>query len=181
MTKEEKLAKAKELMGEAYRLMAEANIGAEEVPEVNPIQPYLNAVEIDAWASDSQFPGAVRHLAPDEGWYPEEKDYCALYPSEYYARVATAMKRVMDLQLAFKWSCDKDFYPDWENEAQPKFYIVFNTKTRKFHPTVTKVDIHGAVHFSKGEYASACAGWLNENYRGIFTCSEVFANHQCSD
>lgn len=178
MTREEKLAKAKELMGEAYKLMAEA--APEEEPQLNPIQPYLDAVEIDAWVNDAQVHGAVRHLTSDEVWYPEAKDSCALYPSEYYARIAAAMKQFMDVQLAFKWSCDRNFRPDWTDEGQPKFYIVFNTKARRFAPTVTKTELHGYVHFSKGEYASACAHWLNENFRDIFTAAEIFAKH-CSD
>ena len=76
--------------------------------------------------------------------------------------MACSIKKVNDLLLAFKYSKDKYFVPDFFDEDQEKFYVMLNQAINRFDVSVTYTDDINTVYFSNRQAAQECADWFNE-------------------
>ena len=70
--------------------------------------------------------------------------------------------KINDLLLAFKYSKDENFKPDFFDEDQDKYYVMLNQAINQFDVSVTYTDDIKTVYFSNEQAAKECATWLNE-------------------
>ena len=84
-----------------------------------------------------------------------------MYLSEGYAKKATMMKKFNDMLLAYKWSHDKTYEPDWSDSDTIKYYVYYDTSDETYSADCTYVCDRNTVYFSTRIRAEDCAEWLN--------------------
>lgn len=83
-----------------------------------------------------------------------------VYPTEYYADYAAFMKKVNDIQLAYKWCYERDFVQPWGSKFV-KSYIVYDDTVGLFK-VQTSCHSPATVVFNSKEVAQGCANLLND-------------------
>ena len=84
-----------------------------------------------------------------------------MYLSEEYAKKAAKMKKFNDMLLAYKWSHDKTYEPDWSDSDSIKYYVYYDTSDETYSADCTYVCDRNTVYFSTRIRAEDCADWLN--------------------
>ena len=166
MTLEEKIRRFDELTAQADELVQQAKLLGEEIRAEQakedygayPVGIYLSAIEGKAFCLS----GNRCILAADELYDTEGFGFCALYPDMDYANQACRLKKLNDVLLAFKYSKDRNFVPDFSDWSQEKYHVMFNGTKEKFGVAVTYIDDINTVYFSNEQAAKECAIWLNE-------------------
>lgn len=64
--------------------------------------------------------------------------------------------------LFWKELYDRDFVPDWKNQGQQKWFVIFDWCDNWYSVDYTFVSERAAIHFSTREIAQRFADWLNE-------------------
>ena len=164
MTLAEKIKRFDEITAQADELVQQAKLLSDEIKAEqeeesgSPIKEYIRAIARKAFClsanrailSGSDFDGSAGF------------GFCALYPDMDYAYMACSIKKVNDLLLAFKYSKDKYFVPDFFDEDQDKYYVMLNQAINRLDVSVTYTDDINTVYFSNEQAAKECADWLNE-------------------
>ena len=155
MTLEEKIRRFDELTAQADELVQQAKLLGDEIKAEqeltdhnDPISKYLSAIARKAFClsgnrailSGSDCDGSVGF------------GFCALYPDMDYAHQACRLKKLNDLLLAFKYSKDRNFVPDFSDWSQEKYHVMFNGTKGKFGVAVTYIDDINTVYFSNVRY-----------------------------
>ena len=164
MTLEEKLRQFDELMAQADELVQQAKLLGEEIKAEqglidhnDPISKYLSAIARKAFCLSGNRGILAGHECDDSAGF----GFCALYPDMDYAYQACSLKKINDLLLAFKYSKDENFVPDFSDWSQEKYHVMFNGTKKKFVVAVTYIDDINTVYFSNEQAANECAAWLN--------------------
>lgn len=84
-----------------------------------------------------------------------------MYLSEEYAKKAAKMKKFNDMLLAYKWSHDITYEPDWSDSDTVKYYVYYDTSDGVYSVDCTYVCGKNTVYFSTNSGAEDCADWLN--------------------
>ena len=84
-----------------------------------------------------------------------------MYLSEEYAKKAAKMKKFNDMLLAYKWSHDRTYEPDWSDSDNVKYYVYYDTSDGMYSADCTYVYDRNTVYFSTKIRAEDCADWLN--------------------
>ena len=163
MTLAEKIKRFDEITAQADELVQQAKLLSDEIKAEqeeesgSPIKKYIRAIARKAFClsanrailSGSDFDGSAGF------------GFCALYPDMDYAYMACGLKKWNDLLLAFKYSHDKDFIPNFNDEDEDKFYVVWNAAMSRYDTSATFTDDINTVYFSTQQIARECADWFN--------------------
>lgn len=84
-----------------------------------------------------------------------------MYLSEEYAKKAAKMKKFNDMLLAYKWSYDKTYEPDWSDSDNVKYYVYYDISDGMYSADGTYVYDGNTVYFSTRVRAEECAEWFN--------------------
>ena len=84
-----------------------------------------------------------------------------MYLSEEYAKKAAKMKKFNDMLLAYKWSYDKTYEPDWSDSDNVKYYVYYDISDGMYSANGTYVYDENTVYFSTRVRAEDCADWFN--------------------
>lgn len=166
MTLEEKIRRFDELTAQADELVQQAKLLGEEIKAEqeeesgSPIKKYIRAIARKAFCLSGNRGILAGHECDDSAGF----GFCALYPNMDYAYHACSLKKINDLLLAFKYSKDENFIPDFFDEDQDKYYVMLNQAINRFDVAVTYTDDINTVYFSNEQAAKECAAWLNELY-----------------
>lgn len=165
MTLEEKIRRFDELTAQADELVQQAKLLGDEIKAEqglidrnDPISKYLSAIARKAFCLSGNRGILAGHECDDSAGF----GFCALYPNMNYAHQACSLKKMNDLLLAFKYSKDENFVPDFFDENQDKYYVMLNQAVNQFYVSVTYTDDINTVYFSNEQAAKECAAWLNE-------------------
>lgn len=164
MTLEEKIRRFDELTAQADELVQQAKFLGEEIKaeqeeeSSSPIKKYIRAIARKAFCLSGNRGILAGHECDDSAGF----GFCALYPDMDYANQACRLKKLNDLLLAFKYSKDENFEPDFFDEDQDKYYVMLNQAINQFDVSVTYTDDINTVYFSNEQAAKECAAWLNE-------------------
>lgn len=165
MTLDEKIRRFDELTAQADELVQQAKLLGEEIKAEqglidhnDPISKYLSAIARKAFCLSGNRGILAAHECDDSAGF----GFCALYPDMNYAYQACSLKKINDLLLAFKYSKDENFEPDFFDEDQNKYYVMLNQAINQFDVSVTYTDDINTVYFSNEQAAKECAAWLNE-------------------
>lgn len=83
------------------------------------------------------------------------------YHTREYAEMAKEMKEFNDKLLAFKWCYDRDYVPDWDDENNIKYVVVYDNQSERYRTDSRNINKYSTVHFSTAEIAKKCCDWLN--------------------
>ena len=164
MTLDEKIRRFDELMAQADELVQQAKLLGEEIKAEqeeesgSPIKGYIRAIARKAFCLSGNRAILSGSDCDDSVGF----GFCALYPDMDYANQACRLKKLNDVLLAFKYSKDRNFVPDFSDWSQEKYHVMFNGTKGKFGVAVTYIDDINTVYFSNEQAAKECAVWLNE-------------------
>lgn len=101
-------------------------------------------------------------------WYhPLSANPFCNYLSEDYARFGTWAKKFLDACLAFKWCWDPDYFPNWDNTDESKWFVAWDTKHNEFYiDCCCRYHNISTVYFSTQDVATKCARWLDTIFVG---------------
>ena len=128
MTLEEKIRRFDELTAQADELVQQAKLLGEEIKAEqeeesgSPIKEYIRAIARKAFCLSGN--RAILSGSDCDG--SADFGFCALYPDMDYANRACRLKKLNDLLLAFKYSKDRNFVPDFSDWSQEKYHVMFN-------------------------------------------------------
>lgn len=91
--------------------------------------------------------------------YPNNTYY--YHHTKEYAKMAMEMKEFNDKLLAFKWCYDRDYVPDWDDEGETKYSIMYDNQSERYKTVDWRISKYNTVCFSKKEIAHKCCDWLN--------------------
>lgn len=159
----ELLLKADGLIGQAKELLAQAVDDESECDTTNDIlAAWVQAISTAPYfylGVCGDIYGTFEAMGTD--WQKDPNPY-GTYPTEEYALMAQKMKIFNDKLLAFKWCYDKDYQPDWENESENKYLVLFDSSESRFISVCCVSRIANLVYFSTKTIAQKCADWLND-------------------
>lgn len=164
MTLAEKIKRFDEITAQADELVQQAKLLSEEIKaeqeeeSSSPIKKYIRAIARKAFCLSGNRAILSGTDCDDSAGF----GFCALYPDMDYAYHACSLKKINDLLLAFKYSKDENFIPDFFDEDQDKYYVMLNQAINRFDVSVTYTDDINTVYFSNEQAAKECADWLNE-------------------
>lgn len=164
MALEEKIRRFDELTAQADELVQQIKLLGEEIKaeqeeeSSSPIKKYIRAIARKAFCLSGNRAILSGTDCDDSAGF----GFCALYPDMDYAYYACSLKKINDLLLAFKYSKDENFIPDFFDEDQDKYYVMLNQAINRFDVAVTYTDDINTVYFSNEQAAKECADWLNE-------------------
>jgi hypothetical protein len=69
------------------------------------------------------------------------------------------LKKFYDILLAFKWSNEKNYEPDWSN-TDDKYYIYYDVKKSKYDTDFVYDMVEPIVYFGDLDIATECAEFL---------------------
>ena len=72
-----------------------------------------------------------------------------MYLSEEYAKKAAKMKKFNDMLLAYKWSHDRTYEPDWSDSDTVKYFVYYDTSDETYSADCTCVCDKNTVHRSR--------------------------------
>ena len=93
-----------------------------------------------------------------------EMNYFHFHSAEYYHSFESRCKLIA-MMLHCKWYLDRDYVPDWNNNTENKFCVIFKRIEHKFDVDVWQLVDHNVVCFSTEENAQKCADWLNTHWK----------------
>lgn len=174
----------KEDMDKLNSLLAEVNALAEKInkeysesaimenTEPDVLAHYKSAFQEDndsnVYFLDSN--SEVKCLSNNGGEFPFSESFTStskyynpyhMYLSEEYAKKAAKMKKFNDMLLAYKWSHDKTYEPDWSDSDTIKYYVYYDTSDETYSADCTYVCSRSTVYFSTRIRAEDCAEWFN--------------------
>lgn len=79
---------------------------------------------------------------------PSAKLYCH-YHTQEYAEMAMEMKEFNDKLLAFKWCYDRDYVPDWDDEGETKYSVMYDNQSESYKTAEWRISKFNTVCFSK--------------------------------
>lgn len=157
----ELLLKADGLIGQAKELLAQAVDDESECDTTNDIlAAWVQAISTAPYSYLGVCGDIYTSTAGNIEWQQDLNPY-GTYPTEEYALMAQKMKIFNDKLLAFKWCYDKDYQPDWENESENKYIVLFDSLENRFISVCCVSRIANLVYFSTKIRAQKCADWLN--------------------
>lgn len=89
------------------------------------------------------------------------KNTYSCYHTVEYAEMAKEMKEFNDKLLAFKWCYDRDYVPDWDDEGETKYSVMYDNQSERYKTAEWRISKFNTVCFSKKEIAHKCCDWLN--------------------
>lgn len=91
------------------------------------------------------------------------EDYNYFHAKEYADELAKNCK-IIAMMLHCKWYLDREYEPDWENEAEKKWFVCCKYRSENFVTDYEFLITKGHVYFSSEKTAQKCAEWMNEHW-----------------
>lgn len=157
----EKINKMNELLAEVNKLAEEIN-KEHNVPSSTTTDEALKVYIQDAQDTDIQNYWINVHGEVVSGvgeYLPNDFNPYCNYMRKDYADKSAKLKKFYDILLAFKWSNEKNYKPDWAN-TENKYYIYYDVKESKYDIDFVYDMVECIVYFESSEIATKCAEFL---------------------
>lgn len=180
MNSNEILEKLGECLSQINELSDKVNALADEYQksvEAEQVEPIDEAEQAEKFTDElledyfSCFNGSMYYLnensvVEEAAIYSDDSAYDLYpylnYPNKEYAFQAQKLKKFNDMLLAFKWCYDRDYEPDWVDDDNPKYTVVWNVGANRFDYVWSTLTRCNYVYFSSEKIATKCAEWLNK-------------------
>lgn len=80
-----------------------------------------------------------------------------------YATIFSTKCREIAMLMHCKWYVDKDYVPDWDDDRETKYIVVYSNAKEKYITGFWKECEYGNVYFSSREAAQKAADWMNKH------------------
>lgn len=152
---EKKLEELEQLKAEIESLKVKlADVKEDEIPEL----PHFEVGQ-DFWFVDSELKlnRRISSLSRDIDDYNR-------FHSGKYAELFENKTREIAMLLHCKWYVDREYVPDWTDDIETKYIVVYSNAKEKYITGYWKECEYGNVYFSNREAAQKAADWMNQHF-----------------
>lgn len=104
-------------------------------------------------------------LSDERTAYVRDATEYNMFHTEAYAQEFAEKCKLIAMLLHCKWYLDRDYTPDWENEAEEKWQVFWSNTYKRYEVCCWESDEYGNAYFSTEEAAQKCADWMNAHWK----------------